>query len=73
MKKFMDEVTDDYSALIVTRKKNRNVVVISEESYQNLLENQHVLGNPTNKAWLDESKAQLEQGFAHQHELIDED
>ena len=45
MKSCMDKVTDDYETMIVTRKNNRNVVMMSEESYNNLLENLHVMGN----------------------------
>lgn len=39
MKMYMDKVTDDYETMIVTRKDNKNVVMISEESYNNLMEN----------------------------------
>ena len=39
MKNHLDLVTDDYETVVVTRKENKNVVVISEESYNNLLEN----------------------------------
>lgn len=39
MKMYMDKVTDDYETMIVTRKNNKNVVMISEESYNNLMEN----------------------------------
>lgn len=45
MKAYMDKVTDDYETIIVTRKNNRNIVMLSEESYNNLMENIHVLGN----------------------------
>ena len=44
MKNYMDQVTDDYETMIVTRKNNRNVVILSEESYNNLMENAHILG-----------------------------
>ena len=37
MKSCMDKVTDDYETLIVTRKNNKNVVMISEESYNNMM------------------------------------
>ena len=30
MKAYMDKVTDDYETLIVTRKDNKNVVMLSE-------------------------------------------
>ena len=62
MKTYMDKVTDDYETMIVTRKDNKNVVMLSEETYNNLLENVYVMGNKANYDWLMESKAQLENG-----------
>ena len=62
MKMYMDKVTDDYETVIVTRKDNKNVVMLSEESYNNLMENIHVMGNKDNYDWLMESKSQLEKG-----------
>ncbi len=62
MKDYMDSVTEDYETVIVTRKDNKNVVMISEESYNNLIENMHVMGNKENYDWLMESKYQLETG-----------
>ena len=43
MKNYMDKVTDDYETMIVTRKNNRNVVMMSEESYNNLMENLYLM------------------------------
>ena len=71
MKSCMDKVTDDYETLIVTRKDNKNVVMISEEAYNNLMENVYVVCNRANYDWLMESKAQLEQGDFSSHELIE--
>ena len=71
MKSCMDKVTDYYETLIVTRKDNKNVVMISEEAYNNLMENIYVVGNRANYDWLMESKAQLEQGDFSSHELIE--
>ena len=45
MKKCMDKVSDDFETLIVTRKKNKNIVMISEETYNNMMENMHLMGN----------------------------
>ena len=70
MKTYMDKVTDDYEIVIVTRKDNKNVVMISEETYNNLMENVHVMGNKVNYDWLMESKAQLESGKVVVHDLI---
>lgn len=73
MKAYMDKVTDDYETMIVTRKDNKNVVMISEEAYNNLIENVHVMGNKANYDWLMESKAQLEKGSIAVHNLIEVD
>ena len=62
MKTYLDKVTDDYETMIITRKDNKNVVMLSEESYNNLMENVYIMGNKTNYDWLIESKAQLEKG-----------
>ena len=71
MKRYMDQVTDDYETMIVTRKNNKNVVILSEETYNNLMENVYVMGNKANYDWLMESKAQLEKGHCAAHELIE--
>ncbi len=63
MKTYMDKITDDYETMIVTRKDNKNVVMLSEESYNNMMENIYVMGNKGNYDWLMESKAQLENGM----------
>lgn len=71
MKSYMDKVTEDYETMIVTRKDNKNVVMLSEESYNNLMENIYVMGNKTNYDWLMESKAQLETGKLSTHNLVE--
>ena len=72
MKSCMDKVTDDYETIIVTRKDNKNVVMLSEEAYNNLMENVYVMGNKANYDWLMESKAQLEKGNLSIQELVEE-
>ena len=52
MKRYMDQVTDDYETLIVTRKNNKNVVMMSEEMYNNLMENVHIVSSKANFEWL---------------------
>lgn len=58
MKTLFDRVTNDYEVLIVTRKDNANVVVLSEELYNNLLENAYIRSDKANIEWLIESKNQ---------------
>ncbi|MBQ9265714.1 MAG: type II toxin-antitoxin system Phd/YefM family antitoxin [Bacilli bacterium] len=72
MKTYMDKATNDFETIIVTRK-DKNVVIISEEAYNNLLENAYLLKDKANYDWLMESKKQLESGKATVHQLIDED
>ncbi len=71
MKSCMDKVTDDYETMIVTRKDNKNVVMISEETYNNMMENIYVMGNKANYDWLMKGKAQLENGEFAIHELYE--
>ena len=69
MKSYMDQITDDYETMIVTRKNNKNVVMMSEEAYNNLMENVYVMGNKANYDWVMESKSQLEGKKFSSHEL----
>ena len=71
MKDYMDKATNDYETMIVMRKNNKNVVMISEETYNNLMENVYVMGNKSNYDWLMESKEQLESGKFKEHDLIE--
>ena len=47
--------------------------MISEETYNNLMENAYLMGNKVNYDWLMESKAQLESGIFSTHDLIEVD
>jgi len=42
---YMDKVCDNQEALLVTYEKNRNVVLLSEDSYNNMLENMYIMSN----------------------------
>ena len=73
MKSCMDRITDDYETMIVTRKDNKNVVMLSEKSYNNLMENIYVMGNKANYDWLMESMEQLKKGQISTHNLVEVD
>ncbi len=73
MKTYMDKVTDDCETMIVTRKDNKNVVILSEDAYNNLVENAYVMGNKSNYDWLMDSKAQLDNGKISVHDLSEVD
>ncbi|MDN3450668.1 type II toxin-antitoxin system prevent-host-death family antitoxin [Planococcus sp. APC 3906] len=73
LKRYMDKVTDDFETIIITRKNEKNVVMISAEEYNNLMENMHLLGNEANRKHLMESKKQLEKGIAASRTLLETD
>lgn len=45
---YLDKVAENNETIIITKKDNKNVVVLSEESYNNIMENIYVMGNNTN-------------------------
>lgn len=67
MESYFDKVTDHDETIVVTRKNNKSVVIISEETYNNLMENIYLTENKTNYNWLLQSKMQLEQGHCSDH------
>jgi antitoxin YefM len=67
--KTMDKVCDDHSPMIITRKNQRSVVMISLEDYEALEETAYLLRSPKNARRLLESIAQLEAGGGIVREL----
>ena len=37
LKTYMDTVSDDYETVVVTRKENRNIVMMSEKEYNEIM------------------------------------
>ena len=62
LKDVLDKVADDCETVIVTRKKEKNVVIMSLEQYNNLVENDFIYSNKKYYNRLLESKKQIEQG-----------
>ncbi|NDL66410.1 type II toxin-antitoxin system Phd/YefM family antitoxin [Anaerotalea alkaliphila] len=73
LKDYFDKVNDDYETLVVTRKDNRNVVVLSEESYNNIMENMYVRSSRKNYERLLQAKEQVERGEGLPRALIEVD
>lgn len=69
-KAYMDKVADECETIIVTREDNRNVVMLSQESYDNLMGNIYIIGSKNNYDWLMESKMQLKRGKCILHDSI---
>ncbi|PKL12965.1 MAG: prevent-host-death protein [Spirochaetae bacterium HGW-Spirochaetae-8] len=71
-KEYCDQVSDNCETIIVTRKNNRNVVILSEESYNNMLENLSIVNNRANYERLLKAKAQIEKSLGVPHQLVEE-
>jgi len=67
--KTMEEVCEDHSPVIITRRNENAVVMISLEDYQALEETTYLLRSPKNARRLLESVGQLESGGGSEREL----
>jgi antitoxin YefM len=69
--KTMESVCQDHAPVIVTRKKNDSVVIMSLEDYEALEETAYLLRSPKNARRLMEAIAELEEGGGTERELVD--
>ncbi len=69
--KTMEKVCDDHAPIIIMRKNQRSVVMLSLEDYEALEETAYLLRSPRNARRLLESMAELESGGGSQRELVE--
>lgn len=69
--KTMEQVCDDHAPIIITRKNERSVVMLSLEDYQSLEETAYLLRSPNNARRLLESIAELETDGGSEKELLE--
>jgi antitoxin YefM len=72
LKEYLDQVYQDHEPLIITRKNNQNIVVISIEDYNSLVETNYLLSNPSNAKRLLNSLEKARSGKVEKKELIEE-
>lgn len=70
LKTYCDEATDNNETVIVTRKDEKNVVILSLEKYNQLTK---AAQNAEYLAMIDRGIAQISSGRGQQHELIEVD
>lgn len=68
LKTYCDEATDNNETVIVTRKDEKNVVILSLEKYNQIT---RAAQNAEYLAMIDRGIAQLASGKGQQHELIE--
>ncbi|WP_041548518.1 type II toxin-antitoxin system Phd/YefM family antitoxin [Chamaesiphon minutus] len=71
LKAVLDRVVEDADYTIVTRRDADDVVVMSLESFNSLMETVHLLKSPANAAHLARSIAQYKAGTAVERDLLD--
>ncbi len=72
LKKYLDSVFNNHEPLIVTRKNNENVVILSIDDFNALNETQYLLSTKNNSSRLQGSLGQLRSGKGLIKELIEE-
>jgi len=71
LKTYMDKVFSDHEPLIITRKNNENIVLISIDEYNSLTETNYLLSNETNAEHIRKSIDQYNKGQIYKKELIE--
>jgi antitoxin YefM len=71
LKSFMDKVYNDHDPLIITRKNNENLVLISIDEYNSLMETNYLLSNEVNAEHLKKSIEQYESGDYKIRDLLE--
>lgn len=70
--KTMEKVCNDHEPVIITRKREDPVVMVSLADYKAMEETSYLLRSPANARRLLESIAELESGNGTERELIEE-
>ncbi len=70
LKDYCDKATDDNEVVIVTRKNEKNVVLLSLEKYNQIMK---MARNAEYLAMIDQGISQLAAGRGQQHELIEDE
>ncbi len=71
LKTWLDMVVNDVQELIIKRKNNKDLVIISLEEYNSLKETSYLLSGK-NRDVLIQSLRELKDGKTEEHDLIEE-
>ena len=70
---YMDKVIQNHDTLVVTRRNSENVVLISVDEYNSLIETNYLMSNETNMKHLMKSIAQHKAGKIKVRELYEDE
>jgi antitoxin YefM len=71
LKEVMDQVVEDRTPVVVTRKRGEAVVMVSLSDWNAMEETLHLMSSPDNAQRLTEAVRQLNAGGGSEHELIE--
>ena len=71
IKKYLDDVIENFETLIINRGKDSGVVIISLDEYNSLRATQHELSSKVNEQRLDSAINKLKTGSSFEKELLD--
>lgn len=69
LKNYCDEASDNNQTVVITRKNEKNIVIMSLDNYNQLMKN---IRNAEYLAKLDRSMEQIKNGFGQIHDLIED-
>lgn len=72
IKRYLDNVTNNFETLIINRGKDTGVVIMSLDEYNSLNATQHELSSKLNEARLDSAIEKMRRGKSFHKELIEE-
>ena len=71
IKKYLDNIVENFETLIINRGKDNGVVIMSLEEYNSLSATAHELSSKTNEKRLDSAIEKFKKGSSFQRELIE--
>lgn len=71
-KRYLDEVYNNHDPMIITRKNNENLIIISLDDYNSLTETQYLLSSENNRKHLITSLKQLRSNNGIEKGIIEE-
>jgi len=72
IKRYLDNVTDDYETLIINRGKDTGVVIISIDEYNSYNATQHELSSKVNESRLVSAIEKVKKGLTFEKQMIEE-
>ncbi|MFT4833375.1 MAG: antitoxin YefM [Marinoscillum sp.] len=72
IKRYLDNVTNNFETLIINRGKDSGVVIMSLDEYNSLSATHHELSSKANEQRLDAAVAKIKAGSSFKKELLEE-